>query len=50
MLMRRLSLFLACQRLNSGKKLCECQSQIWFKIQAVPVFRFDLCKMFSSTA
>jgi hypothetical protein len=38
--MRRLSLFLACQHLNSMTDLHECEDQIWFKVQAVPVFRF----------
>jgi hypothetical protein len=43
--MRWLSLFLACQHLNSGTNLRECEDQIWFKVQAVPVFRFDWRKM-----
>jgi hypothetical protein len=47
--MRWLSLFLACQRLSSGTNLRECEDQSWFKVQAVPVFRFDWCKIFSLT-
>jgi hypothetical protein len=34
---------------NSGTNLRECDDQSWFKVQAVPVFRSDLCKMFSRT-
>jgi hypothetical protein len=49
LLLRWLSLLLAYQRLNSGANLRECEDQSWFKIQAVPVFRFDLCKMYSYT-
>jgi hypothetical protein len=45
--MRWLSLFLACQHLSSGTNLRECEDQSWFKVQAVPVFPFDSCKMFS---
>jgi hypothetical protein len=45
--MRWLSLFLACQHLNSGTNLRECEDQSWFKVQAVPVFRFDWYKVFS---
>jgi hypothetical protein len=41
MLMRWLSSFLACQHLNSGTNLRECGDQSSFKVQAVPVFRFD---------
>jgi hypothetical protein len=41
--MRWLSLFLACQHLNWGTNLRECEDQSWFKV------RFDWCKMFSST-
>jgi hypothetical protein len=44
--MRWLSLFLACQHLSSGTNLRECKDQSWFKVPAVPVFRFNLCKMF----
>jgi hypothetical protein len=36
-----------CQRLNSGTNLRECEDQSRFKVQAVPVFRFDRCKMSS---
>jgi hypothetical protein len=36
--MRWLSLFLACQHLNSGTNVRECEDQSWFKVQAVPVF------------
>jgi hypothetical protein len=32
-----------------GANLRECEDQNWFKSQAVPMFRFDLCKMFSRT-
>jgi hypothetical protein len=46
-LMRWMNLFLACQHLNSGTNVRECEDQSWFKVQAVPVFRFDWCKMFS---
>jgi hypothetical protein len=28
---------------------CECEDQSWFKVEAVPVFRFDWWKMFSHT-
>jgi hypothetical protein len=28
-------------RLNLGKNFRECEDQSWFKIEAVPVFRFD---------
>jgi hypothetical protein len=45
MLMRWLSLFLAYQHLNSGTNLREWEDQSWLKVQAVPVFRFDWCKM-----
>jgi hypothetical protein len=41
LLMRWLSLFLACQDLNSGTKLRECKDQNRFKVQVVPVLRFD---------
>jgi hypothetical protein len=34
--MRWLNLFLACQYLNSGTYLRECEDQSWFKVQAVP--------------
>jgi hypothetical protein len=47
--MRWFSLFLACQHLNSGTNLRECEDQSWFKVQTVPVFHFDPCKVFSST-
>jgi hypothetical protein len=43
--MRWLSLYLACQHLNSASNLRECEDQSWFKVQAVPVFRFDSCKI-----
>jgi hypothetical protein len=29
--------------------LRECEEQNWFKVQAVPVFRFELCKIFLRT-
>jgi hypothetical protein len=29
--------------------LRECEDQNWLKVQAVPVFRFELCKMISRT-
>jgi hypothetical protein len=29
--------------------LRECADQSWFKVQEVPMFRFDRCKMFSHT-
>jgi hypothetical protein len=45
LLMRWLSLFLACQHLSSGTNLRECEDQSWFKLQAVPVFPFDWYKM-----
>jgi hypothetical protein len=35
-------LFLACQHLNSWKNLHEREDEIWFKVQAGPVFRFDV--------
>jgi hypothetical protein len=47
--MRWLSLFLACQLLNSVTNLRECEDQSWFNVQAVPVFRFDWCKVSSHT-
>jgi hypothetical protein len=47
--MRWMSLFLACQHLNYGTNLREWDDQSWFKVQAVPVFRIDWCKMFSRT-
>jgi hypothetical protein len=47
--MRWLSLFLTYQHLYSGTNLRECEDQSWFKVQAVPVFRFDWYKMFSHT-
>jgi hypothetical protein len=47
--MRRMNMFLACQRLNSGTNLRECEDQSWFKFQAVPVFRFDCYEMLSRT-
>jgi hypothetical protein len=34
---------------NLATNLRECQDQSWFKVQAVPVLRFDLCEKFSST-
>jgi hypothetical protein len=34
-------LFLACQHLNSRTNLSEYDDQSWFKVHAVPVFRFD---------
>jgi hypothetical protein len=40
-------LFLACQHLSSGTNLRECEDQGWFKVEAVPVFRFDGCQTFS---
>jgi hypothetical protein len=44
--MRWLSLFLACQHLSSGTNLRECEEQSWFKVQAVPVVRFEWYKIF----
>jgi hypothetical protein len=35
-------MFLACQHLHSGTNLSECEDQSWFKVQAVPVFRFEI--------
>jgi hypothetical protein len=32
-----------------GDESSECEAQSWFKVQAVPVFHFDWCKMFSRT-
>jgi hypothetical protein len=46
--MRWLSLFLACQHLNSVTNLRECEDQTRFKVQAVPVFRSDWCKCYWS--
>jgi hypothetical protein len=40
---------MACQHLSSGANLRVCEDQRFFKVQADPVFRFDLCKMFSHT-
>jgi hypothetical protein len=48
LLMSWLSLFLARQHLSSGTNLRECEDQSWFKVQAVPVFRFDWYNMFTS--
>jgi hypothetical protein len=39
----------ACQHLNSGTNLGECEVQSWFKVQATPAVRFDWFKMFSRT-
>jgi hypothetical protein len=39
--MRWLSLFQACQQPNSEMNLRECEDQSWFKVQAVPVLRFN---------
>jgi hypothetical protein len=47
--MRWLSLFLACQHLNWRTNLRECEDQSWFIVQALPVFRFGWCQMFSCT-
>jgi hypothetical protein len=49
--MRWLSLFLACQHLNWGGNLCECEDQSSSNAQAGPVFPFGLCtsKMLSLT-
>jgi hypothetical protein len=47
--MRWLSSFLACQHLSSGTNLRECEDRSWFKVQALPVFRFDWYNMFSCT-
>jgi hypothetical protein len=44
---RRLSLFLACQHLNSWTNLRECED---FVVHVVPVFRFDWCQVFSRTS
>jgi hypothetical protein len=41
MIMKLLSLSLACQHLNSFKNVHESEYQSWFKFQAIPVFRFD---------
>jgi hypothetical protein len=30
-----------------GDESSECKDQSWFKVQAVPAFRFDWCKMFT---
>jgi hypothetical protein len=38
----------ACTSIR-GWIIVECKDQSWFKVQAVPVFRFGWCKMFSST-
>jgi hypothetical protein len=46
---RRLNLFLACHHINSCTNLFECEDQSSFKVQAVPVPRFDWSKMFSLT-
>jgi hypothetical protein len=43
--MRLFNLFLACQHLNAGTNLRQCEDQSWFKIQEVPVVRLDSCKM-----
>jgi hypothetical protein len=40
LLMRLLSLFLACQHLKSGTNLRECDDQSWFDVQVDPVIRF----------
>jgi hypothetical protein len=40
-------LILACQHLSLGTNLRECKDQRCFKVQAVPINRFDRCKMFS---
>jgi hypothetical protein len=45
---RWLSFFLAWH-LNSGTTLSECNDQSWFKVQAVLVFNFHWCKIFSRT-
>jgi hypothetical protein len=49
LLMRWWSFFVACQHLSSGTNPRECRDQSWFKVQAVPAFRFDCCKMSSHT-
>jgi hypothetical protein len=33
---------------SSGTNLRECEDQSWDRVQAVPVFRFDRRKVFSS--
>jgi hypothetical protein len=37
------------QHHNSGMNHREYEDQSWFKVQVVPVFRFDRCKMSSRT-
>jgi hypothetical protein len=39
-------MFLSSQHFNSETNLHECEDQSWFKVQAIPVFCFDWCKMF----
>jgi hypothetical protein len=39
-------LFLACKHLNLGTNLRECEDQSWFKVQAVPAFRFEYLRCF----
>jgi hypothetical protein len=46
--MRWLSLFLACQQLNWGTNLRECEDQSWFKVQASPVCPFHGSKIYIS--
>jgi hypothetical protein len=36
--MRLMSFFLVCQEVLSSMNLGECEDQIWFKVQAVPLF------------
>jgi hypothetical protein len=38
--MRILGLFLACQHLNSGMNLRECEDQSRFNVQAIPVLAY----------
>jgi hypothetical protein len=38
---------MACQLFNSGPNLCYYEDQSWFKVQAVSVFLFNRCKIFS---
>jgi hypothetical protein len=37
----KIELVSGMQDVNSGTDLRECEDQSWFKVQAVPVFRFD---------
>jgi hypothetical protein len=46
---RWLNSCLACQHLNSGMILRESEYHSWIEVQAVAVFRFDWCIVFSRT-